>query len=678
MQQLNLVVIKVTVFLILGILFGVYVAVKPSIIIPITTVLLIVLVATYYLTKKRFSFFPFFGILALATSFSIGILALSSHDQSNWKSHYTQSEASKDTLVSLQFKITEILKSSRYQNKYIAQLQSLNSKPASGKLLINIDLDSLSPTLKVDALVHTKATLLDISKPLNPHQFNYSSYLKKKYISHQIYTSNQNILVKKPEQHSILAIAENTRVLINTKLRQYHFKDDELAIINAMLLGQRRDLSKTLSENYASAGAIHILAVSGLHIGIILLILQFIFKPLERFKKGYIIKIVSILSILWCYAILAGLSPSVVRAVTMFSIVAIGSNLKRPTNIYNTLTLSAFILLLFKPLFLFEVGFQLSYLAVFAIVAIQPMLYKLWSPKLKVVDYFWKLFTVTLAAQLGVAALSVFYFHQFPGLFFLSNLVIIPLLGFILGLGIVVIILALLNILPSIIAAFYSNLINLLNTFVTWIAEQEAFIFKGISIGLITVLLSYLLVFFGFHFIKTKHYKSLIATLSVIVLIQGIYIHNKATRNSSLTILNKSRHSLLAFKDTTHLNLHHNLSIEDLENNKVIYNYVTGEQIKTISTDSLKSVYSINNKTMLVIDSLGIYKTSFKPDIVLLRNSPKINLERLISYSQPELIIADASNYRSYIERWEETCNTKKLPFHATAKKGALTIDYTK
>ena len=193
--------------------------------------------------------------------------------------------------------------------------------------------------------------------------------------------------------------------------------------------------------------------------------------------------ILIIVLLLWCFAIIAGLSPSVTRAVTMFSTISIAMHLKRPTNIYNTLVISAFVILLFKPTFLFEVGFQMSYLAVLGIVSVQPIIYKLWKPKLWAVDKIWQIFSVTLAAQAGVVPISLFYFHQFPGLFFISNLVVIPFLGAILIGGILVIITSLLNILPQVLANIYGMIISWMNDFVSWVSLQEEFLFKEISIS---------------------------------------------------------------------------------------------------------------------------------------------------------------------------------------------------
>ena len=165
----------------------------------------------------------------------------------------------------------------------------------------------------------------------------------------------------------------------------------------------------------------------------------------------------------------------------MFTFVAFGMISNRKSNIYYSLITSMFFLLLIKPMFLFDVGFQLSYLAVFGIVWIQPMLSNLWIPKYKLINKIWQLLTVSVAAQLIILPVSLYYFHQFPSLFLLSNLVIIPFLGIILMLGILVIVLAVINLLPQILADFYGTLINMMNQFVSWVGSQEGFLLIDIS-----------------------------------------------------------------------------------------------------------------------------------------------------------------------------------------------------
>jgi competence protein ComEC len=464
--------------------------------------------------------------------------------------------------------------------------------------------------------------------------------------------------------------------MITFKLKQHNFKPDELAIINALLLGQRQDISEEIYNSYTRAGAIHILAVSGLHVGIVLLLLSFVLKPVEYIRHGKTIKVLMILFFLWGFAIVAGVSASVTRAVTMFSIVAIAMHWKRPTNIYNTLAISMFILLLFKPMFLFDVGFQLSYLAVLSIVTIQPILYKIWKPKLKVFDFFWKILTVTIAAQFGVVPISLYYFHQFPSLFFISNLAIIPFLGFILGLGILVIFLAVLNVLPEFLASIYGQTINAMNLIVNWVSSQEQFLFRNISITLLQVIVCYLLIITFVKYITKRSYANLRLLLIAILILQSVFIYTAfINSNEEFIIFHKSRYSLIGIKNGKNLLAYHDFDRLVMDKDKMITNFKIGNFISKMEQDSMKTVYRIKDKNLMVIDSFGIYNVkSFKPNYVLLRNSPKINLNRLIDSLQPEMIIADGSNYKSYVNRWENTCKNKKLLFHSTSEKGAFII----
>ncbi|MGB5419281.1 ComEC/Rec2 family competence protein, partial [Algibacter sp.] len=455
-------------------------------------------------------------------------------------------------------------------------------------------------------------------------------------------------------------------------------KPDELAIINALLLGQRQDISEEVYTSYANAGVIHILAVSGLHVGLILLILSFIFKPLERFKHGKLIKTILLVSILWSFALIAGLSASVTRAVTMFSIVAIAINLKRPTNIYNTLAISMFIILLFKPLFIFDVGFQLSYLAVFAIVAIDPFLYNLWRPKYWVTDKFWHTFTVTVSAQFGILPVSLYYFHQFPGLFFISNVVIIPFLGIILGLGLFIILLAVLNMLPQFVADFYGNIISQMNNFVGWISKQEAFLLKDIAFNLLYVLVSYVLIVTFVRLLYKRNFSNLRWFLIAILMVQGAFIYNEYTKPSNeFIVFHKSRFSLLGQTSNNKILVSTDFDSITKSTSNIITDYVVGNHIKSLKEQKIPSIFQLNEKSVLVIDSLGIYNIkSIKPDYVLLRQSPKINLNRLIDSLNPKQIIVDGSSYTSYVKRWESICKKRKLPFHQTSKKGAFILEY--
>jgi len=679
MKLLNFNIIKLSVCLIIGILIGYFYNTPTISLLYILGVLLLLFTISYFVAKNQFIKTIWFGMIGYTIMICIGILNVSIHNPLNNSTHYSNLINQKnDSTKLITLKIREVLKSSIYDDKYIVDLIKINDLQVSGKSILNIKKDSLNNTLKVDDVYIIKTTLRDVNPPLNPGQFNYKNYLEKQYIYHQLFVTKEMLFDLKKSHQTVFGIANKIREHINFKLIKYSFKPDELAIINAILLGQRQNISEDVYTSYRNAGAIHILAISGLHIGIILIMLSSIFKPLERLRYGIYIKTILIVLILWSFAIIAGLSASVTRAVSMFSIVAIGMHLKRPTNIYNTLAISIFILLLFKPLFLFDVGFQLSYLAVFGIVSINPTLDNLWKPKYWLFKKLWQTLTVTLSAQIGILPISLFYFHQFPGLFFLTNLLIIPLLGIILGFGIIIILLAVLNILPITLANLFGLIINYMNQIVGWVAEQEAFLIKDISFSLLYVVIFYLIIISCFRFIINRNYKRFMLLLTSIIVAQIILIYTKMeSPTNQFLIFHKSRYSLLGNSQSNTLILSDNLDSISKQKDRIIKDYMVSNHIKSIETDSLQSVYPIGNKKLLVIDSLGIYNLkTLKPDYVLLRNSPKINLTRLIALLNPKLIIADGSNYKTYVERWKMTCDKTKTPFHQTHEKGALIINY--
>ncbi|TXE18900.1 ComEC/Rec2 family competence protein [Psychroserpens burtonensis] len=677
MKLLNFTIIKLTCCVIMGILIAEYLRVPLLISIYTSLILVCLLAVLFLISRNNLHKTIWFGLITILTMTSLGVLIYNTHDQSNFKNHYSwhiSEEKLNETPVV--FKIRERLKSGNYNDKYIIDILKVNGEKVNGKSLLNIKKDSANRLHKIDDVLLMNAIFRVVNKPTNPNQFDYGKYLGKQYVYHQLFTENTSVLTLKSERSSIFGYADAIRTHINEKLENYNFKPEELAIINALILGQRQDMSKDIYDSYTGAGAIHILAVSGLHVGLILLLLTIGLRPIERIKNGKTIKVVLILILLWLFAIVAGLSASVTRAVTMFSIVAIAMHMKRPTNIFNTLAISMFVLLLVKPMFLFDVGFQLSYVAVLAIVSLQPLLYKLWKPKWKLIDYFWQILTVTVAAQFGVVPLSLYYFHQFPSLFFISNLAIIPFLGMILGLGILIIILAVLNALPQFFADLYGSIISGMNTVVTWVSQQEAFLFKNISINELQVFACYLLIITLAFWYKKPNFKRLAFALISILCLQSAWLFTDyQNSNNEFIIFHKSRKTLIAKKIKSTLHTAHNLDSISWSKDRVITNFNVGNFITTNTLDTLKSVYIFQDKTILIIDSLGVYAVkSFKPDYVLLRNSPRINIDRMIDSIQPKYIIADGSNYTSYVNRWEQTCIKRKLPFHHTSKKGAFII----
>jgi competence protein ComEC len=669
-RSFNFVSIKLTVFLIVGIVLGFHLDIAPR----FPFIAICILFPVLYFTYKRQARdgIPLFELTTLFLTISIGVLVVGLSLSNNMENHYSHHNLTQDQLW--QLKVREVLKPNPYTQRYIVEAQALEGNDVTGKIVLSHSVDSTKKNFKIDDELFVLSKVETIQPPLNPHQFNYKDYLEKQGIFHQIRTGHESIVVQEAPTLTMVGLASNFREHLIAKLKEYPFGKDELAVIQALLLGQRDDISESTYNNYTNAGAIHILAVSGLHVGILLFIFQFLLSPLERFPKGKTLKLVGVVVLLWAYAFVAGLSPSIVRAVTMFSFVAYALYLNRPTNAFNIIALSMWFILLIKPLFLFQVGFQMSYAAVFAIVWIYPKLQRFWFPEHIIVCKTWQLLSVSLAAQLGVLPISLFYFHQFPALFFVSNLLIIPFLGLILGLGIFVMALALLNQLPAFLVVSYNWVIKIMNSIVGWVAQQEQFVIKDIPFDAVQLVLGYTIVISVVVFLSQPKLKPALILCSGIIAFQtwGIWNQIQLGQKEALVLVHRSRNSILLHQLGNALHIY---AQDSVNLGSIAQDYLVAERIKTIDNTQLKNSYSIGQKKLYVMDSLGISPENKNQDFVLLTQSPKINLERFLDSVRPEMVLADGSNYPSYVSRWKRTCVQKEIPFHHTGEKGYYVFD---
>jgi len=675
---LNYIPLQLMLWLIFGILVGYYFEIEPTYLYILFGCFILFFLGTYIYANKKYNPSLIFSIITFALSFLIGVSAITFKDERNRSDYYrnnkkfSQSKAQNSILF-----IRKVLKPNLYSYKYEADVLELNSEKVSGKILLSVKKESNLNTLKIDDKILVYTVFNKIKNPKNPFEFNYKNYLKNQQIHHQLYLKENEYLFL-DSAFTLKGFAAKIREQINMGLIRNGFKNDELGVINALLLGQRQNISEELRQNYVNAGAVHILAVSGLHVGIILLILAFLLKPLKYLRYGNFLSALGIVILLWVFALIAGLSPSVVRAVTMFTAITIGMYSNRISSIYNTLVISMFFLLLINPYYLFDVGFQLSYLAVFSIVWIQPKIYNLWIPKFWLFNKTWQLFTVSVAAQIGVLPLSLYYFHQFPGLFFVSNLVIIPFLGSLLMFGIIVIILSLLEVLPPIIFDFYVLILKGMNRFISFISEQETFVIQSISFSLLLLLASYAFIFLLLKWTEKSNFQRALGVLLSIILLQSVFIFEKYKKQSTheFIVFNKTAENILGIRDSGKMTINTSISKLSLSENP-IKNYVVGTGIDSITiSEENKKLLFFKKETILTVDSLGFYKfKTIKPSIVLLQQSPKINLDRLILELNPKFIVIDGSNYKSYVEKWEESCNKNKTPFYNTSKNGAFILN---
>ncbi|GAA0716741.1 ComEC/Rec2 family competence protein [Aquimarina litoralis] len=677
-KLLNVPFVILTISLVLGIILGYYISISLRIAIILQTASITGLTISWWYANRIFRSTIHFSGLVIITFFFFGTTLVELYHPKNDPFHFTNRLNNSEPHVTFEFSVKKRLKSTSFYDKYIISLTSLENNKVTGDVLLKLPNKSLKTKLITGTSYLTYALLKPIPKPLNPNQFNYASYMGYEYVYYQTTIDFKNLILTDKTNFSLYRLADIIRADIFKNLSNYTFTGKQLAIINALILGQKQDIDIDTFKDYQNAGATHILAVSGLHIGILLILLNFLLKPLDYiFKRSRELKIVLTIIALWSFAIIAGLSPSILRAATMFSFITIGTYFRSKTSIYNALIISIFILVILDPLLIFSVGFQLSYVAVFSIIWMQPHLVKIYKPRFYIDKILWETLTVTITAQIGLLPLLLFYFHQFPLLFIISNLIIIPILGIVLGLGILVILLAKIHLLTDWIVMTYGNLIDFINTIIHWVAAQKAFIIKDISFSSKILVSGYLLTIVFIQTLRNYHIKRLFALSVVIALFLSVLVYEKKISHKveELIVFHNPRNTIIGVSENQQLKIFSKDSITDTTIDFLIRGHVVANNFELSPPQILHNIYTYKDKRIFIIDENGIYDLpNFKADIILLINSPKIHLDKVIEQIQPEQIIADGSNYRSYLDRWESTCLKQKIPFHRTDKKGAYIL----
>lgn len=668
MNVLQFPLARITLWFVLGILFSFYV--KPDAVLLVSLFLLslaICFMASYF-PGKALGRRHWFGISLYFLSFISGSIAYISRQPTLDENHYIHhvGKAGQDHTVRLQLR--EKLKGNAHSERYFAIVKWIDSKRTRGKILVSFEKGSKH---MIGKILYVNGTITRHRQPLNPGQFDYGKYLENKSVLAQLYP--KQVKFNGQFEKDIWYYSDRIRQKIITNLQTGGFENEALQVLNALILGQQQDISPETLRDYQYAGAVHILSVSGLHVGFILLFLNFLLRPLPKNKSGRRLKFLLILACLWGFAIVAGLSPSVVRSATMFSFMAWGMCLRRSTNIFHTLLVSLLVILFFEPSFLFDVGFQLSYAAVFFILWLQPLFSGLWQPENRVVRYFWEILTVSFAAQIGAFPLSVYYFHQFPGLFFMTNLVVIPFLSLIMLLGVLVMALAAFNCVLYVPMKTLEWCIILMNKFINAIASFEKFIIQDIPFNFYMLAACYLMVVAWIVWFKKPGFQRLALAMSSLIIFQVSCFGSiwKAQKQQEWIVFNVGKNTLI-----TETAGRRTIAYSTIPANRnfALKSYLTANFSRLEKSTILSNTFYCTRNKVLLIDSFAISPDRANPDILLLRQSPKFNLERFFLKHRPKVVVADASNFKTYVAVWKRTCTKEKIPFHFTGEKGFYRI----
>ncbi len=597
--------------------------------------------------RKSYAFTFIFGIFIFLLCISAGTIRVNSSNGSMrlssldsitaFKGSVKRSPNEKAKSIACVLDIEKV-----YRNK--------NWEKANAQVLLYLAKDSLSKSLSTGDEVLISSKLEKVRNNGNPNEFDYAKYLQHRYIMYSTYVRGSSWkLVEKNQTFSLKHIAVAWRQKLLDIYKKAGLKNEAYEILSALTLGAREEVSDDVKSVWTAAGATHVLAVSGLHVGIIFGVMQFLLSFLSGSKFGRYIRSIILILCLWSYALITGLSPSVMRAASMFSILALALMINRKGTIYNSLMISACALLLYDPFVLFDVGFQFSYLAVISIVFFQPKFENLIEVNPFILRWSWKLFTVSLAAQVGTFPLAVYYFHQFPSYFFLSNFVIIPFAGLLIYGSALLLIFSEIDFLSKWFTYFLQHFVE----FIHWLIYQiqalpgaliERIIFSSSQVVLLYALIIGLTLNFWW-----KKKQALFASLVILIAFQLINISDSyQSQASELIVFNANKQTVICIRDGQNILVLSDTILNEKQKSRLVYPYSMANGVEKYTYQVLKEneFRVINDKRLAILGNSAL-KDDIKDldlDYLILRNNAK-GYETFGDEFEGKFLIRDASNY---------------------------------
>lgn len=455
------------------------------------------------------------GWIALPLVAGLGYLHLIAKTESRYSTHLLHHRSTISHYQAVVVGYAEERRSSWRVEARVLKVYDTAWHLRDGRVLLYFSKEFFAGPFRYGDILLIAGTPNQPAPPANPGAFDYAQHLARRNIWHQHFLRGNVITVGKSPPSRIVAAAYSMRERAEGVFRLYVPGERAQAIARALVLGVTDGLDNELRDAYAGVGVMHILAVSGLHVGVIYFVLASVLRPLNRLPTGkWAVAFVSI-AVLWLYAFVTGLSASVLRAVTMFSFLTLAKPWRRGTNVYNTLAVSAFVMLLVDPMFIFSVGFQLSYLAVLGIVYYYPRFIGLWEPEHRLAWECWKASTVSVAAQLTTTPLGLLHFQQIPVYFLPGNLVVVPCSSIVLIGGLTLLPVSAVPAIATFVGKALAWVIEWLNAIVFFIERLPGSIVEGVYISSLQCLLLYGVVIAASLLFQTRRFVWMIVLLAL-------------------------------------------------------------------------------------------------------------------------------------------------------------------
>lgn len=601
------------------------------------------------------------------------------HDK-NWIGNYADSHYTVAT-------IEEPLVEKTNSFKALAQVDGTYSEnklsSKAGKIILYFKKDSSLSQLRYGSQIIFNKPLQEIKNADNPGSFDYKQYSLFQGIAHQVNLSQNEFEILPLEKRNWFRqfIFDCTSWVI-TILQKFIPGEKEQGLAEALLIGYKDDLDKNLVQSYTNTGVVHIIAISGMHLALIYGLLLLLTKPLRR-KKLQWLRMLLILSGLWLFTLLAGAQASVVRSAVMFTCIAFGETLSKKTSVYNTLALSAFLLLVYDPFWLWDVGFQLSYAAVISIVTFYKPIYNWFYFPNKFLDFIWKTMAISIAAQILTTPVSLYHFHQFPVLFLLTNIVAVPLSSLILFGEIFLCAIAWVIPVATIIGKIVQLLIYWMNSYIEMIERVSFSLWNGFSISVLqTVLLSIAVVATCFWLMDKKKWMLWLSLSSSVVFISlrsvsfaAAYTQKKlivynVPKYSAIDLIAGRTYSFVGDSALLYDDFIRNFHIQPSR----VFHRVEQNQTLPVCCKS----FEFCNKKIVIIDSSENFlplETKQRIDVLILSKNPKLYISNLIKTFSIHQIVIDGSVPQWKAKLWKHDCDSLNIHCFDVSGKGAFVMN---
>ncbi len=532
----------------------------------------------------------------------------------------------------------------------------------------------------------------------NPGTFSYTSFMKAKGVEYQIsIRKNEWWLPTAGSENTFTAFMIRIRDRLLRMIRELGLTDREYAVTSALLFGYTRDIDPSLKRGYSIAGATHILSVSGMHVGVVYIFLDMLLRFMNRRIWSLRIKSTMIVFAIWFYALLTGMSPPVMRAAAMLSMVIVGITLRRKSEPLNIVAASAVILLFFMPSVLFDIGFQFSYLAVLGLVIFYKPVYDLYVTSLVLPDKIWSILAASMAAQLTTFPVALYYFHQFPNYFLLTNIVVVPLSAWIIYSAMTGLFLAAVPIAGVLAGKIISAEVWLMNSFILWVERLPCSATQGVYITPVSLLACYLMIISIYLWMIAGKRVWATGVIAGLVIIAGaeMFIRRFPDPERQIVVFYVKGASVYDFSASGHSHFFRDFKGAGACGvSTPVPSGHWGE--RRVTSHSAQFIYPADgvrrngsgleyyvhgdiiylcyyDLRIVILGKKGKRpgKVPFPCDLVILRCNAGWNVEEIRKAFIPRQIIADGSNRYFQAEKWRREAEAAGIPFHSVWHHGA-------